>query len=123
MKRSQQLACAFAAISLTVPLSAQSTLEDYRPLLDRSPFLTQAFKERLAKSESEGINNYTFVGYVNLEGQWRLCLINNKTNLPVWLQIGEDIDGYTAAEFTPKSQSIRFEKNGIEATLTIDKPK
>jgi hypothetical protein len=108
---------------LSCPLKATETIEDYRPLLDDSPFLSQAFKDRIAKSDASGINSYRFVGYTQIAENWRLCLIKKKTNIATWIQVGESIEGYTLKKFAPKHQMLSFEKSGITAKLTIDKPK
>lgn len=104
-------------------LPGTETIETYRPLLNNSPFLTPAFKDRLAKSDATGIRNYQFVGYTQFGQDWKLCLIHKKTQLAKWIGINESIADYTLKEFTPANQTLLFEKEGITTTLTLEKPK
>ena len=103
--------------------SGAETIEAYRPLLDNSPFLSQAFKDRLAKSEATGIHHYTFVGYTRIGENWKLCLIHKKTNLATWIEVDDAVAGYTLKAFSPENHTLSFEKNGVTATLTMEQPK
>ncbi len=98
-------------------LQAQS-LEDYQSLFDDSPFLTMAFKERIAREAS--IRNYTFNGYARFGKEWQLCLINQATGLAEWHTVGADVGGYKLTKFNPKKQAITFEKEGITSTLKLE---
>ncbi|MGZ0655280.1 hypothetical protein ACWPKO_13300 [Coraliomargarita sp. W4R53] len=116
-----------AHITLAIGLCSSSllaeTLEDYKPLLQNSPFLTQAFKQRLAKSEALGVNNYSFNGYTKIGEEWLICLINKKDQLATWIKINDEIEGYKLTAFNTKEQKLTFEKNSTTASMTIEKPK
>ena len=126
MKRIYKYIAKFAIVigpSLLIPLGATETIEDYRPLLNNSPFLSKAFKDRLSKSDAAGINSYQFVGYTQIGETWNLCLINKKTKLATWVEEGKLLEGYTLVSFSPKNKEINFEKDGITAILKIESPK
>lgn len=116
------VASSTVALAQETPLQ-EATIEDYRPLLDNSPFLSLAFKDRLAKSESAGINQFSFNGYTRIDDEWRLCLIRKSDNIAFWVRVGEPVDSFTVSDFDPKKQSLTLEKNGIEANLKLEVPK
>ncbi|MDQ8193706.1 hypothetical protein QEH59_04685 [Coraliomargarita sp. SDUM461004] len=115
------------SISLAVGLYCSSlhaeTLEDYAPLLQNSPFLSQAFKLRLEKSDAKGIKNYSFNGYTKIENEWEICLIHKKENIATWLKINEQLEGYTLTSFNPKLNTLTFEKDSITTVLPMEMPK
>ena len=122
-RRTFLAAACFGLLSFSHSSRAAETIEDYRPLLDNSPFLTQAFKNRLANSDATGINHYIFVGYTQIGKNWKLCLINKKTNLATWVEVDGTLEGYILKAFHPKKQTIDFEKDGITATMELEQPK
>ncbi len=107
---------------VSLPLRAE-TLEDYQPLLDNSPFLSKAFKDRLANSKATGMNQMTFSGYTKIDGQWRLCFINKKTHLAIWASVGDEIEGIKITRFDPLIHAVTLERGGVANTITMDKPK
>jgi len=118
-----QLFRGLLCLILPVVASGEATLEDYRPLLDNSPFMSQAFKQRLAKAKSEGVKKITFSGYVRDEESWRLLFLWEGGKEVIWAKVGGDLKGFTIKEFSPESHSVIVVKAGIESTIEMDKPK
>ncbi len=108
---------------LPLLVTGEETLADYQPLLENSPFLSKAFKERLAQSESSGSKNLTLNGYTRAGGEWKLCFIKKKDNLAVWAKVGEVVEGFTIKAFAPGTHSVTLEKSGISTTLKMEQPK
>ena len=97
-------------------------MEEYQDLLENSPFLSLAFKERLAKAGVGGVNKIDFVGYAMIDGSWRLCIQADASSPPVWVGVGDDIAGFTIMSFQPKKKKILLEKGGIKAERPLEMP-
>lgn len=107
-----------AALSIAAAPLGAMTIEDYQPLLDNSPFLSVAFKARIAAEAT--ITDYSFNGYADIAGAWQLCLINKKDGLASWHAVGADVGGHKITDFNPDTQTITFEKEGISSTIILE---
>lgn len=116
------LLCLFTGLLLPYA-SGEETLEDYRPLLDNSPFMTQAFKDRLAKLENTSLKDLTFNGYTQLNDAWQLCFILKSKKQAIWKEVGSTIEGFTIKAFDPENHAVTLEKAGVMNILKMDKPK
>jgi len=113
---------AFSASSFTPASGSEDSLEDYQPLLDDSPFLSLAFKDRLARAGASGANKISFVGYARIDKEWQLCLIPPGTSVAVWTTVGGEVTGFEVTAFDGKKQTVELKKNGVSATLKLSKP-
>lgn len=107
----------------SLPLLPGETLEDYTPLLDNSPFLSKAFKDKLAHGKATGMNVYNFIGYTKIDDKWRLCFIHSKEGTAVWAGVGDQIGDFTVTRFDPFINAVTLERGGVSNTITMDKPK
>ncbi|MBC2596160.1 hypothetical protein H5P28_17975 [Ruficoccus amylovorans] len=115
------LICLLAgALSPSAVLTAE-TMEDYTPLLENSPFMTLAFKEKLAKKG--GITGLSLHGYMWLDGKWNICLIQKDVEPAIWVSVGDVIKDYKITEFDPESGTLVLQKGSLTDTLKLEQPK
>ncbi len=104
------------------PEGASGFIEDYQPLLENSPFLSLAFKERLAKAGASGADKILFTGYAFVEDEWILCLEPEAGKPHQWLKLGDSIGGHTIESFDPDAQSITLQKGSVQSKVPLQKP-
>lgn len=119
--KSVTLSCTIL-IALLPSIRAQS-LEDYQALLDNSPFLSKAFKDRMAHGKATGMNAYTFTGYTQFDDTWKLCFVHKKEGTAIWAGVGESVGDFKISRFDPEIQAVTLERGGVSNTITMDKPK
>lgn len=117
----------FALALAAAPLRAEEippegSLADYQSLLENSPFLSLAFKERLAKAGAAGADRIRFTGYAFVEGEWIVCLEPEAGKPHKWLKVGESIRGHEIESFDEKAQSLTLKKGSIRSTVALKKP-
>lgn len=120
------LALLLALAGTAPPLAAQEepagTIEDYRPLLDNSPFLSPAFKERLAKAGATGADKVVLTGYAFVDGAWLLCIEPEAGKPHQWLKVGDTVGDHTIESFDPEAQSLVLKKGSITTTIALKTP-
>lgn len=97
-------------------------LSDYQPLLENSPFLSAAFKKRLADREDGGFAPFSFHGYARDKDGWLVCLFQEKSKKTIWLRVDEEAEGHRLTAFDVEEQKVTIEKDGIEKTIQLETP-
>jgi len=100
--------------------SADSGMEEYRPLLNDSPFLSLAFKERLAQADTEGHRNLAFLGYARLDGEWQFCLYDKRRSNTHWVGLNGSVQGFTVTSFNVRRRTITLEKNSVSVNVALE---
>lgn len=109
----------FSAGSL---LSSESPLDRYRALLDDSPFLSMAFKARIAQVDTSAYQNLAFLGFADIDGEWQLCLYNKQRSTTHWVKVGEKVLGFRVASFNENNHTITLEKASVSVTVSLESP-
>jgi len=94
----------------------------FAPLLNDSPFLTIAFKERLAQTETAPTRNLRFTGYAKIDGNWLLCIHNTQSGESNWVRIDDTLGDFLIKSFDLRSETITLVANNREIPLALDKP-
>lgn len=94
--------------------------ETAQALLANSPFMSKAFKERLAKSDTNRARDLAFRGFAGNAGNWLICIHNNKSKESRWVKLGEQVDGITIAEFDPSTMRIKVIKDATSTFLKLE---
>lgn len=94
-----------------------------RELLANSPFMSKAFKERLAKSEGSRTRDLAFRGFAGDGSNWLICVYNNQSKRSEWVEIGAQVNGITIAEFDKEGMRIKVVKDATSTYLNLEQPK
>jgi hypothetical protein len=100
----------------------EDSLARFTHLLNDSPFLTLAFKERLAQTERTPTRNLSFTGYAKIDGEWLLCIHNKEIGDFNWVRVGETINDFLVKSFDVKKEKITLVFNNREILLALEKP-
>lgn len=92
-------------------------------LLANSPFMSKAFKERLAKSDGNRARDLTFIGFAGDSGSWLICVYNNQSKRAEWVEVGAEVNGVNIAEFDRQGLRIRVIKDATSTYLPLEKAK
>jgi hypothetical protein len=122
MIRRAWIALLLAAMAASAEETAGDPLAEYRPLLEDSPFLSIAFKERLARSKEGGAEAISFVGFAMVDGSWKVCLLPGGGEPATWTAVGEEISGFRIAGFDPEKRIVRLEKGSVSRDLEMKTP-
>jgi hypothetical protein len=112
-----------ASVFVVAPMLAnEDPMARFAPLLNDSPFLTIAFKERLAETVASPIRNLSFTGYAKIDGEWLLCIHNKQSGEFNWMRIEHAIDELLLKSFDPKKEVITLEYQNQQLKLALEKP-
>lgn len=92
-------------------------------LLANSPFMSKAFKERLAKSDTNRTRDLVFRGFAGDGGKWLICVYNNQSKQSEWVELGAQVNGITIAEFDREGMRIKVVKDATSTYLNLEQPK
>jgi hypothetical protein len=115
------LLCA-SAIFHSLAGAQEEQLARFTPLLNDSPFLTLAFKERLAQTERTPTRNLSFTGYAKIDGEWLLCIHNKETGDFNWIRVEDTVSDFLVKSFDVKKETITLVSNNREIPLVLEKP-
>lgn len=90
-------------------------------LLANSPFMSKAFKERLAKSDTGRIRELSFRGFAGNGDVWLINVYNNKNKQSQWVRLGDQINGITIAEFDKEGLRIKILKDATSVYLDLER--
>ena len=110
------LYCLLAALLLPAVNAVTDELAPYQPLLDNSPFLTQAFREQLSRRDRAGIQ---FLGYTRISGEWFFALYDGKANKSYWLTMDEEEDNIRIERFQRRVERLHVNVDGIGFELRL----
>ncbi|WOO41925.1 hypothetical protein [Rubellicoccus peritrichatus] len=103
--------------------AAEEPPNPYQALLDNSPFMSKAFKARMAESNKRSAKGFSFQGYAKTDGEWLVCVFHSKDKFARWIKVGDEIHGYKIAELDPKAPSITISGHGTQLILQLENPK
>lgn len=92
-------------------------------LLANSPFMSKAFKERLSKSDSSRTRDLVFRGFAGDGNTWLICVYNNQSKRSEWVNLGDQVNGITIAEFDKDALRIKVVKDATSTYLNLEQPK
>lgn len=97
---------------------AEEAKRPYPELVENSPFLTPAFKDRMGRRKSVSLN-LKFTGYTKVGEVWFFALTDVKAGKHYWLAENVPEDDIKVISFKPKKQlvNVMVGEIGIELTL------
>ena len=94
--------------------------ERYSPLLENSPFISDAFRARLNKVGKVNKNAYQFHGYARIDGIWTFSIFLKNGNKNLWLKSNETVENLTVTHFNEKKQTLTLKVGDQEIELKPD---
>ncbi len=111
-----------SAIFHSLTGAEEEQLARFTPLLNDSPFLTLAFKERLSQTERTPARNLSFTGYAKIDGEWLLCIHDKETGDFNWIRVEDTVSDFLVKSFDVKKETITLVSNNREILLALEKP-
>jgi hypothetical protein len=116
--RNRLLLILLAGFVATV-VKGEETERPYKDLVDNSPFLTPAFKERLGRRQSVSLK-LKFTGYTKVGNVWFFALRDVKSGKHYWLAKDVEEDGIKVVAFKPAKELINVMVGEVEIDLSLE---
>lgn len=92
----------------------------FKPLVDNSPFITPAFRERMRAGRERGRARIIFHGYARLGEEWVFSLLNTRNGQHYLLPMNKEEDGIRVTGFNENEQRLQLIINGNATELGIN---
>lgn len=93
--------------------------EEYRSLVDNSPFMSVEYRASLERSGGAGRREIQFTGLTRPGGVWLFGLEERRQNRTYWLSEGANENGIEILNFDETHKTLTVSLNGIEMVLRI----